>query len=434
MFETKNILKHTKILLILLIFHFLITTFIKFQLGHDLQIEFLQTNLINLWKDFYLIFIYFLIIINILKNKTKLNKKLLIFFSILLIFSIIISLINFTSIKTIILWIKYDIWFLFPILFFAHLNLKEKDLKKIYNLLLFLIKTILIFSLLFAIVRFLWPNMLYLLWYWPLWDWAPNVHPPKLFQTWLNWVNRFFGIFSGPNHMAFYLIAFWPVLFLSIINKKSHFIRWILYLILLFGSLSRSWIIALFAEIFLLSIYIFAYQKSFRKIIINLFIFWFVWVLILSIYLRTSWKYNEVILRWSSTAWHIKKSFTTIEKIAQKPMWYWLWTAGPSAHYLENMIIPESWILQIFYEIWFLWWIIWFWFTFYYIYQVYKSKTKNYDEINKINILKIWLSIWFIWLLIQGLFLHSFEDSMISLPFFIIIWLLLTNTQEKKIN
>jgi len=427
MFFTKeNILNNTKILLVLLIFHFILTTFVRFQLWKDMWITFLNSDIINLWKDIYLILIYFLIIWYYFKNKIYIDKKLFIWFIILFIVSLLISFIHFHSLKNLIIWIKYDFWFLIPLLAFSTLSINEKDIKKIYNLLINLIKLVIILSFIFSIIILNYPYILFLLWYWPLWDWSVWNNPPIFYNTWINGIKRFSGIFSWPNNMAFYLISFLPVILLSILYKKLNIIWWIFSLILLFWTLSRSWIIAFFVEFFLISLFLLFYYKTYKKIVYLIYILGGIWITILWIYLYINWIYHEIILRWASTAWHIEKFSQTLSYIIKNPiLWYWLWTAWPVAHYTKNNIIPESWFLQIFYELWIIWGVMWFIFLMYSIYILYKSRKIVYNNMDKISILQVWLSIWVIWLLVQWVFLHSFEDSMVSLPLFIIIWLLL---------
>lgn len=430
MFSKKNILKHTKILLTFLVFHFVWITFIKFQIGYDLEIEFLKSNLLNAWKDLYLIFIYFLIFVYALKNKDKIqiNKKLLLGFLFMLIISIWISLMHFNWLKSLILWFKYDIRFLFPLVFFSILRIEEKEAKEFFNLFIDLIKVVLVLSILFDLVRFLYPNFLYLLWYGPIWDWATNTHPPLLFQTWLDWAQRFSWIFSWPNHMAFYLVTFAPIILLSIANKKLHWIWGIMLTVLLFGTLSRSGILAFCVEIWILSLIAFIFQKKYRKILMGLFWIWFVGVLVLWWYLFVSGKYHDVILRWASTAWHAQRFTKTLEQIKENPIiWHGIGTAWPSAHYIKSDVIPESWFLQIFYELGILWWFVWFLFIFYAIFLTYNKRKINYKQnLNKINILIVWTVIWIIWLLVQWIVLHSFEDSMISIPLFVLLGILLS--------
>lgn len=425
-FSKTNILKHTKILLVLMIFHFILTTFLRFQLWVDMWIHFLNSPIVNLWKDIYLIFIYFLIAWYFYKNKTAIDKKLFWWFVILLIISLVISFIQFHWFKTLIIWIKYDIWFLVPLLAFSIIKYEEKDLKKIYNFIIELVKRVIILCLIFAIIRFTYPNILLLLWYWPLWDWSVWTHPPILYQTWLDGAQRLSWIFSWPNHMAFYFIAFWPFILLSILNKKLNIFWWVLFVWLLFWTLSRSWMLAFLVEFFLISLFTLIYYKKYRKIVFYLYILWSILLLAGWTYLYVSWKYHQIILRWASTAWHIKRAWNTISAIIKKPiLGHGLWTAWPAAHYVKNEIIPESWFLQIFYELWIIWGLIWFSFLFYNIFLIYKGRKINYNEMDKISILQVWISIWIIWLLVQGLVLHSFEDSMTSLPLFIIVWILL---------
>ena len=435
LFSKKSIFLNTKILLILLIFHFLLMTFLRFQLGWDGHIHFLHSEIWNLWKDVYLFFIYILIIWytyknNILKQNFTKNKKINILFWIILLFSLIITLLNFHWLKWLFIGFKYDLWFLFPVIFFSLVDWTKKDINKFYRLILDLLKTVIIFCIIFAIIRFTHPELLFFFGYGPLWNRTAWWYPPMLFQTGLDWIQRFSGIFSWPNHMAFYFITFWPIILFSILNKKLHYIWWILYIILLFGTLSRSWILAFWLEIFLISLFIFKYYKNYRKFILSCFIAVWVGIVSLGSYLYFSWKYNQIILRWASTKWHILKVEKTLKDIKENPLWHWIWTAWPAAHYIKNDIVPESWFLQMFYELWILWWILWFSFIFYIIFLTYKNIQINYPYLQNKDILKISLSIWMIGLLFQWLVLHSFEDSMTSLPLFIIVWIILSLNQN----
>ena len=428
------IIKHTKILLALLVFHFLLTTFIKFQPGVDLHLNFLNTDIINLWKDFYLLFIYVLISIYAFKNKKQVLQKikkykyLYLLFIILVVFSLLVSFLNFHWLKAIVIWFKYDFWFLFPVLFYSLVDFTKKDIEEFYNFFLTLIKTTIIASLILEFIRFTSPKILYLLWYWPIWDWTAWKAPPMLFKTGSYGIQRMSWIFSGPNHMAFYFVAFWPLIILSVLNKKLHWIWLWLYLILLIWSLSRSWLLAFLLEIFILALFLFINYKGLRKKILTLASIWLFIVLGFIGYLFVSWKYHQVILRWASTKWHFIRAENTIKKIKENPIkWHWLWTAWPAAHYIKSDIIPESWFLQMFYELGFVGWFLWFLFIFYIVYLLYKQGKVSYPFLQKEDILKFWLFVWLIGLLFQGLVLHSFEDSMVSLPLFILVGIVLSS-------
>jgi len=432
MFTKQSIIKHTKILLALLIFHFIITTFIRFQLWVDFWLEFLNTAIVNLWKEVYLAFIYFLIIGYAVKNKKVFKANtILIFFIILFVVSILISLLNWFNIKALILGIKYDFWILLPVVMYQLIDFDENDKKNFYNFFLKLIKITIVLSLFFEIIRFVSPKILYLIWYWPLGDWIPWQKPPMYFETWFYWIRRFSWIFSGPNHMAFYFVAFWPLILLSIFYRRLHFIWWILYLILLIWTLSRSGAIAFVWQIILIALFIFIYNKNLRRKILFIVDFLALMAWIWWVYLYLTWKYHQIILRGSSTKWHITKSLESLEKIKENLfIWHWLWTAWPATHYTKTDVIPESWFLQIFYELWFVWWLLWFAFLLLVVRNLYLTWNKKFMK--NIDIMKVSLSIWVIWLLIQGLVLHSFEDSMISLPLFMLIWIFLSWLDNKN--
>ena len=429
MFTKKNIIKHTKILLTLLVFHFLLTTFLRYELWYDLHIYFLNNSFVNLWKDFYLIFIYFLIFVYAYRNNFlyKLKNKFIYVFILLLFLSVVISLLHFRWFSSIIFWFKYDLWLFFPVIFYYLLDFDKKDINRFYNFFINLIKITIVLSIIFEIIRFFLPEALYILWYWELWNWWPNVKPPVFYETWFDWIERVSWIFSWPNHLAFYFIAFGPLILLSILNKKLNYIWWILYLVLLIWSLSRSAIVALFVELFIISLFIYKYYWQYRNLIKKFFIAWFVLFSMWFLYLFISWKYHQIILRWASTKGHFDKSKEWFLKILEKPItWYWLASAWPASYHTKNPFIPESWILQIFDELWIFVWFLWFYFLYLILKKLKENTEITYPYLTKKSIFKIWIIVWVIWLLVQWLFLHSFEDSMIVIPLFIIIWILIS--------
>jgi len=193
---------------------------------------------------------------------------------------------------------------------------------------------------------------------------------------------------------------------------------------LLIWSLSRSGLIAFGVEILILWIFLYKNYKHLRKIILYTSTILASLGVILSGYLYFSWKYHQVILRGASTAWHAKRALATINEIKKSPIiGHWLWTAWPAAHYIKSDIIPESWFLQIFYELGIVG-ALRFIFIILIIYQLKVSKL-TYPYLKKDQILQIGLIIWLIGLLVQGLVLHSFEDSMVSIPLFILVGIIL---------
>lgn len=437
-FSKKNIIFYTKIFLFFMLFHFLLVTFLRYELWMDLHLSFLDSQIINLWKDIYLVFLYILIIWYLYKNNILISrileyKKILIFFLLVVFIPLIFTLFfNFLWFKSLIVGFKYDIWFLFPSVLFLLVDWDKKDIRNFLKYFLYLFKIVIVFCIIFAVIRFKKPEVLYILWFWPLWDWVNWNYPPILFKTWVYWLTRLSWIFSWPNHMAFYIIAFLPILLLSIINKKIHYIWWILVIILLLLTLSRSWFLALLVELFLLSIFVYIYYKNYRKIIYYLYWIWIFISIILWWYLFVSWKYNQIILRWWSTAGHFQRATKTIKLIKNNLfLWHWLGTAWPASHYVKNDIIPESWFLQIYYELGIFVWTLWFSYIFYVLYLLFKQRKSNILEQ---RILSLWIFIWIIGLLVQWLVLHSFEDSMVVLPLFLLIGIVLWFTQKTYVK
>jgi len=426
----KIIITLLKFLLVIIAFHFFLTTFIRFWLGQFYP--FLNSNLVNIVKDLLVLAIIILIILYEVKNKTIQTQhiKYIIYGVILIIFiSIISNYVNW-NLEFFIFWFKYDIWPFIILIGFSIFSLNKKEKEDFYKFFIKLIKTVLIISLILAIIRFTYPEILYYLWFWKLWDWTNWVRPPVFYQTGSNWIQRLSGLFSWPNHFSFFLIAFWPIIILYTIFKKIHFIWIILFLLLLIWTLSRSAFLAFSVEILLISIFIWKNYKQYRKYIYSALILWFIVSLWFIFTLYYSWKLEKIILRPSSTNEHIKRFNETLDKIKEKPLlWHWLGTAWPASHYTKTNIVPESWFLQIFYEIWILGGFIWFYTLFYIIYILQKNSKNLHSKPEKENILLIWTSIGLIWLLIQGLVLHSFEDAMVVIPLFILIWILLTYNQ-----
>ena len=432
-FITKQfIIKSIFVFLFLIIFHFLITTFIRFQLGYDMWIGLLNSSVMNLWKDIYLVFLYLFISIYFIKNRLykciwKTKVAILGIIISLTVLAIVVSLFNQISVKEFVIWFKYDIWILVPIFFFSLVDWNKKDIKLIFNYFLSLIKVVLVVSILFEIVRSIDPRMLYLLWFGEIWDFVVWEKPPVYYLTWNFWVRRLSWIFSWPNHFAFFLVAFWPIVFFNwLFKKKIHYFWIFIFIWLLLWTLSRSWLLAFILENICIYIYLAIYWSTKIKLFLKKWmIFWGITLLWLLIVWYISWFYHQILLRWSSTVWHINALFSAWKLIVDNPIWYWLWTAWPASHYISWWLIPESWWLQIVIELWVLWFLIWSWLILYIIWYFYHNSKHKTATSDTLSTMQLALAIWLIWLSFQWLFLHSFEDSMISLPLFLLCGILI---------
>jgi hypothetical protein len=128
-------------------------------------------------------------------------------------------------------------------------------------------------------------------------------------------------------------------------------------------------------------------------------------------------------LKGTSTLAHIQAKFGSIKYVIQKPNGYGLGTSWPAVHY-NGTILPENYYIQLMLDIWTLGFLLramclrqW--------QRINKSiQKRTNDKERMIYQLRRWLSMARIALLVMGLFLHVFEDSMVNYIFFILRWIL----------
>jgi hypothetical protein len=125
---------------------------------------------------------------------------------------------------------------------------------------------------------------------------------------------------------------------------------------------------------------------------------------------------------------HINAKFSYVKEIVNNPLWYWLGSSGPAIHHNGSML-PENYFMQLMLDIWTVWFIFWcivilqMLLIFKWIKNIKpdpKENTKPWEISNELvylhrNRFYIWRSV----LLVIGLFLHVFEDSMVNYLFFI---------------
>ncbi len=271
-------------------------------------------------------------------------------------------------------------------------------------------------------LKFIWPDLFLHIGYGPFNDFQFWAKPPIYYLTWYKWTPRRQGIFSWPNNYGYFLIAFLPAVIyfcrekfegikkLALTNKKiiiniSVIILWILAILL---TLSRTayigWIVGL-AVINIQRI------RKHKKIAGGILIIIIAGLVGLS------------VLKWQSTLGHIKAKFGSIQYVIDQPSWYGLGTSGPAVHH-NGTILPENYYLQLMLDIGTIGFLIWIALIFQ-IMQIAKKiqqKIKNITlDVNNhtIYLIRQGLNIGRIALLVMGMFLHVFEDSMINYLFFV---------------
>jgi hypothetical protein len=347
----------TVILIILLPFWVILSVFLQFKLGLP---KFL------IYKEVLIILIIFSLFYLFYKNKIFPKLTLidhLIFAYIW--YLLIISILNWLSIKAFIYWWRYDFEFLIIFLIYRHWFLFLKN-KLTYYIKIFIISwwVALIFWIL---VRFfLWEDILLSIWfspklsYWNIGDSIPIYH-------WIQWANirRFQWIFDWPNQAAFFIIIYTWLVIHVLKNKKDFILYIILFLFFMIGLLlltySRSSILWMFTWLFL--IFILHFKNIIKKhtglLIVLIIIFLFLWWVFFIKYSNTI---NNIFLRAGSSKWHYERMIIWFDNWIKKPFWAWLASSGPAyrvTHDITNIeekyYIPESWFIQQLIEWWFIW-------------------------------------------------------------------------------
>jgi len=388
----------------------------------------------------WLLFFAILVILNIktIKSYLKTRKRPRITLIILIVFGVWISLLKGKWMYDIFVGIKYGLLYLFIFLsatFIGHIwNTKDSNIEnwklKIENFLNFL-KYLLIITLLFWFLRqglkFIWPDLFLHIGYGPFNDFKFGIKPPIYYLTWYKGTPRRQGIFSWPNNYGYFLIAFLPIIVMffrqkfdgikklltanttAIINISLIVLRIAAIILTLSRTAFIGWIVGL-------AVMNVQRIRKHKKLSLG------IWIVLLAGIIGLS------ILKWASTLNHIKAKFWSIKYVINQPSGYGLGTSGPAVNH-NGTILPENYYIQLMLDIGTLWFFI----RTIIILQITRIARKIQTSFTTLRgnisnqttyLIRKWLNIWRVSLLIMGLFLHVFEDSMINYLFFISWWIL----------
>lgn len=376
-----------------------------------------------------------------IKTYLKIRKRPRITLIIILAFGTGISLLKEKAMYDIFVGIKYGLLYLFIFLSatFVGRLFTEKNTNTFLKFLKYLLITTLIVWFLRQGIKFIWPDIFLHIGYGPLDDFKFGVKPPIYYLTWYQGTARRQGIFSWPNNYGYFLIAFLPaVIFffkqkfenikqLVMMNKKTIINTaiiwlWILAIVL---TLSRTAFIWWIVGLTIINIQRIRKHKK---------ISWGIGITLLLGLVGLS------ILKWASTLDHIKAKFGSIQYVIQQPSGYGLGTSGPAVNH-NGTILPENYYIQLMLDIGTIWFIL----RALLILQITRLGKKIQETFKKITmttdmetiyLIRRWLTIGRVCLLIMGIFLHVFEDSMINYLFFISRGILtgyLSNTINKTV-
>lgn len=355
----------------------------------------------------------------------KVWKYPLIGFWILLIFGIGMSLFHQKEWYDIFVWIKYGFWYLTILLSSSLIGFLLAKYKQSPSLQKFL-RYVVYGSIFIVVAWFLWqfaktqfPDFFTWIGYGPLDDFRFGDRPPLYYLTWYEGILRWQGIFAGPNNYGYFLVAFLPIIIFSfksrIISLKLFFkdtcamtnaaivAIWVAAIVM---TLSRSAVVwSLVVVLFLFRSWI----KKHRKIALWWLVLCILWLVWLS------------FLKDTSTLAHIAAKFNSLGYVINQPLGYGLWSSGPAIHHNGN-ILPENYFIQIMVDIGTVGFLIWIFCVSQVAMITRLIKNEKWIMENNYTIYMIWrgLTIWWIALLVMGMFLHVFEDSMVNYIFFIL--------------
>ena len=345
------------------------------------------------------------------------RKYPLLLSSITIISAVILSLWQWSSRYNIFIGIKYGymfLWILLSALFVWRTLNKEQKTKLTKILPIILIATIIV-GLLRQIGKYIRPDFFFNIGYGPIGDFIFGQEPPIYYRTGPWWEPRLQWLFAWPNNYGYFLAAFFPLMlytFQQQITKNTKLLWGIAIIVTIISiilTLSRTawigtiiWIILMYATRF----------KQHKKILRSIIIITITGILWLS------------ILKWWSTQEHIIQKLSSIQYVIDKPLGYGLGSSWPAIHH-EGTILPENYYIQIAIDTGTLWDILLLLTLIILIHNI-KLYHKN-DEAKP-------LILWFFILLIMGLFLHVFEDSMVNYIFFITRGLYIGYESKQKIE
>ena len=341
------------------------------------------------------------------------NFRLL--FLALLISSIWTSILLWVGVKQMIVWIKYSLYYIMPLLTWIYVwfvwanSMSEQSIKKRVHTLWKILVWVLIVWWIWQIVKNIAPWFMMSFWYGALGDYVYWQNPPLYYLTWPKWFERWSWIFSWPNNYWYLLVAFFGLYRYGIRAYISHMwwkiALWSLFIVTLLATLSRWAILWVLVQIIMISYIVYS---SRRKMIVLAIVAWIGAVLWLS------------VLKRESTLAHVKAKFDSLQYVQQSPIWYGLWSSGPSVH-SQWWYLPENFFIQLMMDLWMHWFVLWaiFWvLLFLVIRRLYQQKPSSRN-------LLFFMSVWFVGLMVEWLFLHSLEDSMVNYMYFISWWIII---------
>lgn len=329
---------------------------------------------------------------------------------IIVVIAISTSVILWATTKQIFVGIKYTLYYILPCMsailignIWAQVYSKKDFIKRILWIWRLLV-IILIGGWAWQIAKLIYPDFFMSFWYGPLGDYVFGAKPPLYYLTWPWGIQRRSGIFSWPNNYWYLLVVFFGLWRYGIRTFiKQSWIRWLLralYIITLLATLSRGAILWVLIQLLLISYVI--YQTKRRTIVM---------AMIAGVF--TVWWLS--VLKRDSTVAHLQAKLSSLAAVEQAPWWFGLWSSWPSVHSQWGHL-PENFFIQLTMDLWIHGFVLWacFWLCMFFIIRRIYINNPHYRN------LLFFLTVWFVWIMLEWLFLHVLEDSMVNYLYFVV--------------
>lgn len=238
--------------------------------------------------------------------------------------------------------------------------------------------------------------------YGPIGDYVLGSAPPVRYRTGPGWMMRLQWLFSWPNNYGFFLVGvsgLVTLLFLKQPFDRRKMLFWILYWGSLLRTLSRGARIGAWVGIALSIWFLF---PQYKKLLVGGVVLCI--LCIIGISTMKTW----------STSGHWIALWEWIHAFLAQPWWYGLGMAWPSVHY-EWVYLPENQYMQILLDIG-LPWLLLRWGVVRIVLSRARALRKNDTYQHRLVVVSLF---GICWLLIEWLFLHVREDSMVN---YLILW------------
>ncbi len=344
----------------------------------------------------------------------------------LVVMGIIVSICLGVLTNQIFVGIKYSLYYLLPFFSAIYLGLYLKKsseiswwtaFKKIIHLVRIGTIVIIVAGWIWQIAKNIFPDFFMQFGYGPLGDYVFGSNPPLYYLTWPQGFQRLSGIFSGPNNYGYFLVAFFWLYWFGIrhyVSKKNvKVLLWALYIATLLATFSRGAILWMLIQVILISYVVYHTE---RKIIAWAIVAWVATVGMLS------------FLKRESTIAHLQAKFSSLQYVSHAPRGFWLWSSWPSS-LSQWWYLPENFFVQIMMDMGILGFVLWGVMWIVILYKIRDLYIHNKEYRNGV----FFLSVWFIGLMIEWLFLHVLEDSMVNYLYFITRWLALGYAEYRLI-